>query len=86
MGGGAWAQSTTPIRILVGFPAGGGNAHRLLNLSVRYQMGPVALFFAGSNLADEQYRRDANNYSIVSGDVVSLGDGRRLMGGLDVQF
>lgn len=62
------------------------HAYRLLNLSVRYQMGPVALFFAGSNLADEQYRRDANNYSIVSGDVVSLGDGRRLMGGLDVQF
>jgi len=63
------------------------DAYQLLNLSMRYQLGPVALFLNGSNLLDEHYRRDANDYSLSGAiDVVSLGDGRRLIGGLDFQF
>ena len=46
----------------------------------------VGLFFAGSNLADAHYRKDANGYSFSGVDVVSLGAGRRLSAGLEFQF
>jgi iron complex outermembrane receptor protein len=61
-------------------------AYRLLNLAVRWQVGPVGLFFTGTNLPDEQYRKDANNYGSAGYDVVSLGEQRRLMGGLEFAF
>ena len=61
-------------------------AYQLINLALRWQRGPVGLFFAGSNLADAHYRKDANGYSFSGVDVVSLGAGRRLSAGLDFQF
>jgi len=58
----------------------------LLNLAMRWQIGRFGLFFNGSNLTDEHYRRDANNYGMQGLDVVSLGEGRRLSGGLEFTF
>ncbi len=61
-------------------------AYQLLNLAVRWQFGRVGLFFAGTNLADTHYRRDANNFGSAGYDVVSLGERRRLSGGLEFTF
>ncbi|MDP3858942.1 MAG: TonB-dependent receptor [Stagnimonas sp.] len=61
-------------------------AYQLVNLALRWHFGPVGFYFAGRNLTDEHYRRDANGYSFSDVDVVSLGEGRRLMGGLEFQF
>lgn len=61
-------------------------AHRLLNFSARWQAGRCTLFVSGSNLTDEQYRRDANNFSLFGFDVVSLGDGRRVFGGVEFEL
>jgi outer membrane receptor protein involved in Fe transport len=60
--------------------------YQLINLSVRWQIGSFALFFAGTNLTDEHYRKDANDYGSAGIDVVSLGEQRRLLGGLEFQF
>lgn len=60
--------------------------YRLINLSARWQIGPFGLFFAGTNLSDERYRKDANDFGTAGYDVVSLGDRRRLVGGLEFQF
>lgn len=62
------------------------HSHQLINLAVRWQIGSFGLFFAGTNLTDEHYRKDANNFGTAGYDVVSLGDRRRLMGGLEFQF
>ena len=61
-------------------------AYQLVNLAVRWQLRHVGLFFAGTNLTDETYRKDANNYGTAGHDVVSLGEGRRLIGGVELQF
>lgn len=61
-------------------------AYQLINLALRWQRGPVGLFFTGSNLANAHYRKDANGYSFSGVDVVSLGAGRRLSAGLEFQF
>lgn len=61
-------------------------AYRLVNLAVRWRSGPFGLFFAGTNLTDARYRKDANDYGSAGYDVVSLGDRRRLSGGMEFQF
>ncbi len=61
-------------------------AHHLVNLSLRWQPGQFALFVAGTNLTDEHYRRDANGFSLFGVDTVSLGDRRRVFGGVEFQF
>ncbi len=61
-------------------------AYSLLNFSLRWQQGNVGLFFNGSNLADRNYRQDANTPGLKEGDVAALGYGRSLMGGLEFQF
>jgi outer membrane receptor protein involved in Fe transport len=61
-------------------------AYQLVNLAVRWQLRHVGLFFAGTNLTDEDYRKDANNYGTAGHDVVSLGESRRLIGGFELQF
>lgn|GEM_PF-998049 len=60
--------------------------YRLLNLAVRWHVGRVGFYVVGTNLDDEHFRRDANNYSVGGGDVVSLGEGRRLAGGVEFEF
>ena len=62
------------------------SGYRLLNLAVRWQSGNLSLFFAGTNLADEHYRKDANNFGSAGYDVVSLGERRRLSGGIEFAF
>lgn len=61
-------------------------AYQLINLAVRWQRGPIGLYFAGRNLSDAHYRRDANGYSFSGVDVVSLGDRRRLIAGVEFHF
>ncbi len=61
-------------------------SYRLVNMTVRWQVGPATLFMAGTNLTDEHYRRDANDFSLFVDDVVSLGQRRRVMGGLEFEF
>lgn len=61
-------------------------AYRLVNLAVRWHRGSFGLFFTGTNLTDEHYRKDANDYGSAGYDVVSLGDRRRLTGGVELQF
>ncbi len=61
-------------------------AYQLLNLAVRWQLWNVGLFFTGTNLTDENFRKDANDYGSAGYDVVSLGERRRLVGGLEFQF
>jgi iron complex outermembrane receptor protein len=61
-------------------------AYTLLNLSMRWQYRGVGLFFNGSNLADRDYRLDANITALRRDPVVALGYGRRLLGGLEFQF
>lgn len=61
-------------------------AYQLVNLAVRWQIGDFGLFVSGTNLTDENYRKDANNYSTSGHDVVSLGERRRVLGGLEFQF
>lgn len=62
------------------------HAYRLVNLAVRWHRGSFGLFFTGTNLTDEHYRKDANDYGSAGYDVVSLGDRRRLSGGMEFQF
>ena len=61
-------------------------AYHLVNVAVRWQIGHFGLFFSGTNLSDERYRRDANNYSSSGYNVVSLGERRRMVGGFEFQF
>lgn len=61
-------------------------AYQLVNLAIRWQLRHIGLFFAGTNLTDETYRRDANSYGSGGYDVVSLGESRRLIGGFELQF
>ena len=61
-------------------------SYRLINLALRWQYRGLGVFFAGRNLADARYRKDANGYAFSGVDVVSLGDGRRLVGGVEFQF
>jgi iron complex outermembrane receptor protein len=61
-------------------------AYPLVNLALRWQLEHFSLFFTGSNLTDEHYRNDANNYGSTGYDVVSLGARRRLSGGLAFEF
>lgn len=60
--------------------------YTLLNLSLRWRLGALALFVNGSNLADRNYRTDASAYGVSMIEVVALGDGRRVVGGFDFQF
>lgn len=57
--------------------------YQLVNLSVRWQIADFTAFLSATNLSDEHYRRDANNYGSAGYDVVSLGEGRRLFGGIE---
>jgi hypothetical protein len=52
----------------------------------RPRYSALGLFFAGRNLGDEHYRKDANGYSFGGVDVVSLGDRRGLSAGVEFQF
>lgn len=61
-------------------------AYTLLNLSLRWQYRGLGLFFNGSNLADRDYRLDANTTALRRDPVAALGYGRRLLGGLEFQF
>ena len=61
-------------------------AYTLLNLSLRWQYRGMGLFFNGSNLADQNYRLDANITALRRDPVAALGYGRRLLGGLEFQF
>ncbi len=61
-------------------------SYRLINLALRWQYRGLGVFFAGRNLGDVHYRKDANGYAFSGVDVVSLGDGRRLVGGVEFQF
>ncbi|WP_040452745.1 TonB-dependent receptor [Hydrocarboniphaga effusa] len=61
-------------------------AFHLVNVAVRWQIGHFGLFFSGTNLTDETYRRDANRYNTSQIDVVSLGEHRRMVGGFELQF
>ncbi|PPE74644.1 hypothetical protein C3942_07735 [Solimonas fluminis] len=61
-------------------------AYTLLNLSLRWHYRGLGLFFNGSNLADRDYRLDANTTALRGDAVAALGYGRRLLGGLEFQF
>ncbi|WP_245586224.1 TonB-dependent receptor [Solimonas soli] len=61
-------------------------SYALVNLSLRWSAGHFTLFFTGSNLTDARYRKDANNYAFNGTEVVSLGDSRRIAGGLEFMF
>lgn len=58
----------------------------LLNLALRWQIGHFGLFVTGTNLNDERWLKDANSYSAFAGPVVSLGESRRISGGIEVEF
>ncbi|AXQ30567.1 TonB-dependent receptor [Solimonas sp. K1W22B-7] len=61
-------------------------AYTLLNLSLRWQYRGLGLFFNGNNLADRDYRLDANTTALRRDPIAALGYGRRLLGGVEFQF
>lgn len=61
-------------------------SHRLINLNLRWQIGSAQLMLSASNLTNESYRLDANNFGMAGYDVVSLGAGRRIFGGIEVHL
>jgi len=61
-------------------------AYSLLNLSLRWQLAGLGLYFNGSNLTDRNYRQDANTAGLHGTEVAALGHGRLLLGGLEFQF
>lgn len=50
------------------------------------RIGPVGVCFIGTDLADEPFRRDTNNYSVGGLGVVCTRETCRLAGGLKFEF
>jgi outer membrane receptor protein involved in Fe transport len=61
-------------------------SYYLLNLALRWRIGHIGLFVTGTNLSDERWLKDANSYSAFAGSVVSLGERRRVSGGIEFEF